>query len=84
LLLWGVGATLFSNAVAFVGIWYFDQSSLIWYTLLAMICAITSVTAMPAPDRERTTEEESGLQLPDRFPPDGVRVADASPRHIFT
>jgi hypothetical protein len=80
LLLWGFGATLFSNAVAFVGIWYFDQSSLVWYTLLAMICTITSVM----PERERTTEAGSSAPLPDVISPDGTRWADAAPRHIFT
>jgi hypothetical protein len=80
LLLWGFGATLFSNAVAFVGIWYFDQSSLVWYALLAMIATITS--AMPK--RERTTEAGSSTPLPDAISPDGTRWADAAPRHIFT
>jgi hypothetical protein len=47
LLLWAFGATLFSNAVAFIGIWYFDQSFVIWFTVLAMICAITSVSGYP-------------------------------------
>ncbi len=45
---WAFGATLFSNVVAFIGIWYFDQSLVIWYALLAMISAITSVTLASA------------------------------------
>jgi hypothetical protein len=83
LLLWGFGATLFANAVAFVGIWYFDQSSLIWYTLLAMICAVTSVTAVPAPGRKHTTEGGSGMTLPDSFPLDGDQVVNTVPLRIL-
>lgn len=51
LLVWACGAALFSTAIAFVGIWYFDQSSLVWYVLLAMICAIT----LPATVRRART-----------------------------
>jgi len=36
-LLWGLGAMLFVHSVAFFGIGYFDQSSILWYTGLAMI-----------------------------------------------
>jgi hypothetical protein len=41
-LIWGIGACLFANTVGFFGIVYFDQSILIWYSLLAMVSA-TSV-----------------------------------------
>lgn len=34
---WALGAGLFANAVAFIGIGYFDQSIVGWYVLLAMI-----------------------------------------------
>lgn len=40
---WAFNAALFSTATAFIGITFFDQSVLIWYALLAMICTITSV-----------------------------------------
>lgn len=39
--LWVLGAALFSTAVAFVGISYFDQTVFLWYCLLAMIAALT-------------------------------------------
>jgi hypothetical protein len=48
--LWAFGACLFANAVAFIGITYFDQSILIWYSLLAMICAITAAIPASAPE----------------------------------
>jgi hypothetical protein len=38
-LIWGIGCSLFANTVAFFGIFYFDQSILAWYGLLAMISA---------------------------------------------
>jgi len=43
-MIWAFGATLFSTSMAYIGIWYFDQSVLTWYALLAMICAVTSVS----------------------------------------
>ena len=45
LMLWAFGAALFANVTAFIGITYFDQTSLVWYSFLAMIGAITSSTA---------------------------------------
>jgi hypothetical protein len=36
---WALGAGLFANVVAFLGISYFDQSIVGWYALLAMISA---------------------------------------------
>ena len=41
-LLFGLGATLFSNAVAFLGIIYFDQSAVAWYLTLVLISVTTS------------------------------------------
>jgi hypothetical protein len=40
-LVWAIGASLFANIVAFVGISYFDQTIVGWYALLAIICAIS-------------------------------------------
>jgi len=39
--LWLFGAALFSNLIAFMGISYYDQTSIYWYLLLAMIVAAT-------------------------------------------
>jgi hypothetical protein len=37
--LWALGSALFANIVAFVGISYWDQTQVVWYGLLAAICA---------------------------------------------
>lgn len=37
LLIWALGASLFANVVAFIGIDYFDQTMVAWYALVAMI-----------------------------------------------
>jgi hypothetical protein len=47
---WAIGASLFANVVAFWGIGYFDQIIVGWYSLLAIISAVT----LPA----RNTETE--------------------------
>jgi hypothetical protein len=41
-LLFALGATLFSNTVAFLGIIYFDQSAIAWYLTLVLISVTTS------------------------------------------
>ncbi len=38
-LVWAIGACLFANTIGFFGIVYFDQSILLWYSLLAMVSA---------------------------------------------
>jgi hypothetical protein len=48
--LWVLGAALFSNLVAFLGISYFDQTIVAWHALLAMI-ATTTLAAAPKPAR---------------------------------
>jgi hypothetical protein len=39
-LIWALGAGLFANTVAYFGIVYFDQSVVVWYTLLTMIAVV--------------------------------------------
>lgn len=46
-LVWALGACLFANTVGYFGIVYFDQSNILWYTLLAMISA-TAVFNAPS------------------------------------
>jgi hypothetical protein len=53
---WSFGAALFATFAAYLGITYFDQSSLIWWALLAMISAITS--AEPQAEGETNAEVE--------------------------
>jgi len=38
---WCLGAAMFANVTAFFGITYFDQTSVMWYALLAVIAAAT-------------------------------------------
>jgi hypothetical protein len=42
LFIWALASSLFANCIAFIGISYFDQTSVAWYALLAMISAITA------------------------------------------
>ena len=46
--IWSFGAALTATLAAYFGITYFDQSSLIWWSLLAMIGAITATAIAPA------------------------------------
>jgi hypothetical protein len=39
---WLLGAALFANVVAFFGVNYFDQSKVVWFALISMICACTA------------------------------------------
>ena len=52
-LVWAIGASLFANTVGFFGIVYFDQSILVWYSLLAML----SATAAFATNKRLTLSE---------------------------
>ncbi len=61
--LWAMGAALFSNVVAFFGITYFDQTSLAWYALLAMISSL-SLFALSQPSTQNVlTEGTSPLRI---------------------
>jgi hypothetical protein len=40
-LFWLLGATMFAQVMAYVGVDYFDQTKFVWYTLLAIIAATT-------------------------------------------
>lgn len=42
LFIWGLGASLFANVVAFFGIAYFDQTGVVWDTILAMVITATA------------------------------------------
>jgi hypothetical protein len=46
-MVWSMGAALFANLIGFIGITYYDQSSIAWYTLLALICSATVSTEAP-------------------------------------
>ena len=44
---WLLGATLFSHVVAFFGIIYFDQTRILWFTVLAIIIKATGDLTAP-------------------------------------
>lgn len=39
--IWAIGAALFANVVAFMGVSYFDQTIVPWYAVLAIISTVT-------------------------------------------
>lgn len=41
-LFWLIGSALFSNALAFIGVNYFDQSRYSWFLILSFICTATA------------------------------------------
>ena len=53
---WSFGAALLATVVAYFGIYYYDQSQTVWWCLLAMISAITSVALASAPDTAKDME----------------------------
>lgn len=56
-LIWAIGAALFANSIAFLGIVYFDQSFIGWYALLVMISVIAgfAVKQQSAPPESEST-----------------------------
>lgn len=61
--MWALSAMLFAHAVAFFGIGYFDQSSVVWYTGLAMIATAVSL-------KVAVRERPAAIEFPlDRFEP---------------
>jgi len=61
-LVWAIGASLLANTVGFFGIVYFDQSVLIWYSLLAMVSA---TAAFPAATAQPSVELSHKPQIDD-------------------
>jgi hypothetical protein len=47
-LYWLVGCSLFSNALAFIGANYFDQSRISWFLILASVNLVTASLVQPA------------------------------------
>jgi hypothetical protein len=48
---WALGCALLANAVAFIGITYFDQTIVMWYLLLAMIATAATIARPPVPKK---------------------------------
>lgn len=55
-LMWSIGTCVFANVVGFFGIVYFDQSILIWYSVLAMVSA-TAAIGVPARTAQASVDE---------------------------
>ncbi len=46
LFIWALGASLFANTVAFMGVSYFDQTIVVWYSVLTMVWAMMTSVRM--------------------------------------
>jgi hypothetical protein len=61
LFVWALGAAVFANVVAFFGISYYDQTTLVWYCLLSMIsAACTNVPPKKLPQQNLWGDFGSG------------------------
>jgi CDP-diglyceride synthetase len=79
LFMWALGSALFANMVAFLGISYFDQTIVIWYTLLAMISAATVVRSKKALSQVQfaAAPSEAGLAVQVTEEISGLRTVEA-------
>ncbi|MGH9744410.1 MAG: hypothetical protein ACRD51_18875, partial [Candidatus Acidiferrum sp.] len=50
--IWAIGASLFANTISFLGTGYWDQIIVPWYTVLAIISAMTLVSRISQPELE--------------------------------
>jgi hypothetical protein len=66
-LFWLLGATMFDQIMAYMGVDYFDQSKFVWYALLAIIAAATIVTQASVARRSTmalASNETSAISFP--------------------
>ncbi len=54
---WAMGSALFANAIGFIGITYYDQAAVAWYSLIALICTATVVAKKPTRANQNQTSE---------------------------
>jgi hypothetical protein len=66
-LIWAIGACLFANTVGFFGIVYFDQSTLVWYSVLAMVSATALFVAGDKKTVDRPPEAAVGAGAGEEF-----------------
>jgi hypothetical protein len=57
--LWALGAALFANAIGFIGITYYDQAAVCWYSLIALISGAVTLAIPAVVTRQKRLEEES-------------------------
>jgi hypothetical protein len=79
LFIWGLGAALFANVVAFLGISYFDQTIVAWYGLLALI----STTVMLPRKEVAKCEDELQPASPWQMQPQTIGVCQAGVEEMF-
>jgi hypothetical protein len=67
---WSLGAVVFSHSVAFFGITYFDQTFVAWFTVLAIIVALSTpylglrkIAAEPLPERGRIKVTQQAVNV---------------------
>jgi hypothetical protein len=66
--IWCLGATLLATCSGFFGVNYFDQSRVVWFLLLAIICCMTAkVSSTPAVQITRPLVEWSPIADPVRI-----------------
>lgn len=85
-MLWVLGAALFSNSIGFIGITYYDQALVGWYTLIALICAATA-TAVETARKPETKIKKQSMGESDSWSmvieaPDGTTPAHANSMNL--
>lgn len=58
---WAIGAALFANAVAFLGISYWDQTQVGWYALVVMISASLATRKDKGPKPRRLNHSDNNV-----------------------
>lgn len=79
-LIWSFGACMFANVVGFFGIIYFDQSVLIWYSLLAAVSATAALAGVPIKAKAAGALQIHGPQEKHKVVPVGRAVFGAQSR----
>jgi hypothetical protein len=80
--IWAIGASVFANVIAFIGISYFDQTIVGWYAVLAMVCAVSlpARTAKTAPSPAFSGVYGARPAAATAAAPEGVALTGASGR----
>jgi hypothetical protein len=78
LFIWALGAALFANIVAFIGISYFDQTIVAWYGLLAVISVALTLTHKKEAVQPRFRPTWDSVVAVPQFTPDPIGGRTAS------
>ena len=70
LFIWALGASLFANLIAFFGISYFDQTSIVWYAILAIVITATAYARneQPVPQAINVVPEANPISRTELLP----------------